>query len=251
MFGRRKEEDYDEYNEKYAAKYDDDYIAPSKEYRQECGHSHEQSYSNINTVEECHHSHEQTYNDADIEQHSYDSYASLESRFQPFLVSNEHLLWVGGYDKKSPKPVQQRKKDRKARTILILISIALIVLGCITNALCALSFIGFIMLIITLVSAAGGFNQGIYAITDMRVINVRNNRPVFAPLVEISNINAVTGSNNTGYVTYNTRRPVRVGQQAQNGGYRSVISNINDPQRVKRILQDAVHGAMVNKQRFS
>ena len=251
MFGRRKEEDYDEYNERYAAKYDDDYIAPKKEYRRECEHSHEQSYSNINTVEECHHSHEQTYNDADSEQHSYDSYASLESRFQPFLVSNEHLLWAGGYDNKSPKPPMERKKDRKARIIFILISIALIVLGCVTNALCPLSFIGFIMLIITLISAAGGFNQGIYAITDIRVINISNNRPVFVPLVEISNINAVTAANNKGYVTYSTRRPVRAGQQAQNGEYKSVISNVSDPQRVKRILQDAVHGALINKQRFS
>ena len=30
MFGRRKEEDYEEYNERYAAKYDDDYIAPKR-----------------------------------------------------------------------------------------------------------------------------------------------------------------------------------------------------------------------------
>ena len=249
MFGRRKEEDYEEYNERYAAKYDDDYIAPQKEYRRECGHSHEQSYSNINTVAECDHSHEQTYNDADSEQHSYDSYASLESRFQPYLMPNEHLLWVGGYDKQSPKPPQERKKDRKSRAILIFVSIVLIVFGCGIRAAGIMAFIGFTMLILTIVSATGGFNQGIYAITDMRVINIRNNRPMFIPLAEISNISAVTGSNNKGYVTYSTRRPVRAGQQMQNGQYRSVISGISDPQRVKRILQDAVHGAMINNRR--
>ena len=34
MFGRR-DEDYEEYNERYAAKFDDDYIAPSRDYRRE------------------------------------------------------------------------------------------------------------------------------------------------------------------------------------------------------------------------
>ena len=251
MFGRRKEEDYDEYNERYSAKYDDDYIAPQKEYRRECDHSHEQSYSNINNVRECDHSHEQTYNDVDYEQSSYDEYATLESRFQPFLVSNEHLLWAGGHDKKSPKPPQERKKDRKAYAILIVVSVAFIVLGCLTEAACMLSFLGLIALIFTVIGASGGFNQGIYAITDMRIINIKKNRPYFVPLEGVYNINAVTSGNNRGYVSYSTRHPVRMGQPMQNGEYRSVFSGINDPQRVKRILQDAVHGAMMNKQRFS
>lgn len=247
MFGRRKEEDYDEYNERYAAKYDDDYIAPSKEYRQECGHSHEQSYSNINRVEECDHSHEQTYNDADFEQNSYDSYVSLESRFQPHLLPNEHLLWAGGYDKQSPRSADDRKRSRKKYGILILISLALIVLGCVTGTLCSFSFIGMIMLIFTIIGAAGGFSQGIYAITDMRVINIKNNRPMYVPLAGIININATTTTNNTGYVSYSTLHPVHAGQPLQNGQYRSVISGIDDPQRVKRILQDAVHGALANR----
>ena len=49
MFGRKNNEDYDDYNEKYASKYDDDYIAPSKEYREECDHSHEQTYEDADT----------------------------------------------------------------------------------------------------------------------------------------------------------------------------------------------------------
>ena len=150
MFGRRKEEDYEEYNERYAAKYDDDYIAPKKEYRRECEHSHEQSYSNINTVAECDHSHEQTYNDADSEQHSYDSYVSLESRFQPYLAPNEHLLWVGGYDKLSPKPPQERKIDRNRNMFLIIISILLMVVGIVV---CPLFLIGLVMMILTLIAA--------------------------------------------------------------------------------------------------
>ena len=249
MFGRRREEDYDEYNERYAAKYDDDYIAPSREYRKECDHSHEQSYSNINRVEECDHSHEQTYNDADSEQNSYDSYASLESRFQSHLLPNEHLLWAGGYDKQSPRSAAERGKSGKAYVILILVSVALIVIGCVTGSLCMFSFIGMIMLIFTIIGAAGGFNQGIYAITDMRVINIKNNRPTYVPLAEIININATAAANNTGYVSYSTLHPVRAGQPLQNGQYRSVISGINDPQRVKRILQDAVHSDLINSRR--
>lgn len=247
MFGRRKEEDYDEYNERYAAKYDDDYIAPSKEYRQECVHSHEQSYSNINTVAECDHSHEQTYNDADSEQHSYDSYVTLESRFQQFLAPNEHLLWAGGFDKLSPKPPEEQKKDRKRRAILITIWIMFTVLGCVVSELGILAFIGIIMFIITVVAAAGGFSQGVYAITDMRVINLKNNRATFAPLFDVKNINAVAGGDNRGCVTYSTSRPVRVGQPQQNGEYRSVMSGVSDPFRVKRILQDAVHGAWASR----
>ncbi len=246
MFGRRKEEDYDEYNERYAAKYDDDYIAPQKEYRSECDHSHEQSYSNINTVAECDHSHEQTYNDADSEQLSYDSYASLESRFQPYLAPNEHLLWVGGYDKLSPKPPQERKKDKKRNAVLIIISVLLMLVGIVA---CPLFFLGFIMFILTVVAAAGGFQTGVNAITDMRVINIRNNSTAFIPLAEIYNINAVVNSNNKGYINYSTKRPVRAGQAMQNGQYRSGITGITDPQRVKRILQDAVHGAIANNRR--
>lgn len=246
MFGRRKYEDYDDYNERYAAKYDDDYIAPSKEYRAECDHSHEQSYSNINTVEECTHSHEQTYEDADYEQHSYDSYVGLEERFRQYLAPNEHLLWAGGYDKKSPKPADDRKKEKKRLSILIIVSVVLIAMGCVSDMMCTFSFVGFIMLFFAVLGAAGVFNQGIYAITDMKVINIRNNRPSFAPLEGIYNISAVSGGNGKGYVSYSTRGPVRGGQALQNGEYRSVISNIDDPQRVKRILQDAVHGAMTN-----
>lgn len=246
MFGRRKEEDYDEYNERYAAKYDDDYIAPSKEYRSECEHSHEQSYSNINKVEECDHSHEQTYSNADSEQHSYDSYASLESRFQPHLLPNEHLLWVGGYDKLSPKPPQERKNDSKRNAVLIIISLVLMGVGIVV---CPLFMIGFVMMILTLVGATGGFQTGVTAITDMRVINIRNNIPSFIPLADIYNINAVVSGNNKGYINYSTKRPIRAGQPMQNGQYRSGITGINDPQRVKRILQDAVHGALINSRR--
>ena len=246
MFGRRKEEDYDEYNERYAAKYDDDYIAPSKEYRTECAHSHEQSYSNVNTVEECHHSHEQTYEDADSEQHSYDSYVSLEERFRQYLAPNEHLLWAGGHDKTSPASAQERKQEKKRLTIFIIVSVVLIAPGGLSGTMCAFSFVGFIMLFFALLGAGGVFNPGIYAITDIKVINIRNNRASFAPLDGIYNISAVSGGNGKGYVSYSTRGPVRGGQPLQNGQYRSVISNIDDPQRVKRILQDAVHGAMVN-----
>ena len=96
MFGKKNNEDYEDYNEKYASKYDDDYVAPSHEYREECDHSHEQSYSDINEVRECDHSHEQTYEDADTEQKPYDKRVSLENSMEKLLAPNEHLLWAGG-----------------------------------------------------------------------------------------------------------------------------------------------------------
>ena len=265
MFGRRRDEDYDEYNEKYASKYDDDYIAPSHDYRKdcthsheqtyedmddiwECRHSHEQSYEDVTEVRECDHSHEQTYADADSEQHSYDSYASLESRFQKYLYPNEHLLWAGGHDKLSPEAPEVSRKKARTMTLMVFISIILMSLSCISQMFCVFSLIGFAVFGFSLYAIFGNYT-GIYAITDMRVINRRNDRPVFAALTDICKTSAAAGRNNTGYVAYTTMHPLLPAQSRQNGGYQSVIAGITDPHRVKRILDDAVHSAMINSQR--
>ena len=260
MFGKKNHDSYDDYNEKYASKYDDDYIAPSQDYRKECdhsheqtyknmndiwecGHSHEQAYPNINEVRECDHKHEQTYPDADTDQRPYDSYASLESRFQPYLIMNEHLIWVGGYDSISPKLPAEAKADKNRYAIMIIISLALTIFGI---KVCALGCIGIIMFVLTVIGATGGFNNGIYAITDMRVINIKNGRPFFTALTDIKGVYTVTGRKNAGYVIYSTIHPVYQGQTMQKDGYDSVITGISDPQRVKRILEDAIHGAKMN-----
>ena len=108
MFGRKKSDDYDEYNESVNAKYDDDYIRDNKEYRDECSHSHEQTYKNYDSHkeqkeyrEECEHSHEQTYEDFSEELNPYDELNELEKFFEPMLDDGEHILWCGEPEKKA------------------------------------------------------------------------------------------------------------------------------------------------------
>ena len=216
MFGRKKNEDYDEYNEKYASKYDDDYIAPSKEYRAECDHSHEQSYSNVNNVRECDHSHEQTYEDADYEQRSYDNYASIESRFQPYLTANEHILWVGGHDKQSPAAKDDPTASRKGAVIGLIIGIILT----------------------TVVDA-------LYAITDIRVIMLQGGKVTNYHLRSLSNVRYISQQGNIGYVTFENNS-----MRGPNGApYSCRIGKVHDPARVSRILSDAVRGANAPRNR--
>lgn len=249
MFGRRKDEDYDDYNERYAARYDDDYIAPSKEYRTECGHSHEQSYDNINNVRECDHSHEQTYNDADSEQISYDSYASLESRFEPLLAPNEHLLWVGGYDKKTPAPKGSPAASRSKAVAGLVISGVLFLTGfcSLSEFMCFLSPAAFILAIVFLVKLTNASN-GVHAITDMRVITIGlNGYPAYYLLKDIKNISVITNNKNYGNVFFDTRTAAMNSQMQANT--RRSMNGVQDPARVKRILEDAVRGAMLHNDR--
>ena len=246
MFGRRKNEDYDDYNERYAAKYDDDYIAPSKEYRTECGHSHEQSYDNINNVRECDHSHEQTYNDADSEQRSYDSYASLESRFEPLLVPNEHLLWVGGYDKKTPAPKGSPAASRNIAVAGLVISAVLFLVGfcAFSEFLCFLPPVAFILAIVFLVKLVNASN-GVHAITDRRVITIGvNGYTVYYMLKDIKNISVSANSKNYGNVYFDSRIAA-LNSQVETSTRRS-MNGVQDPARVKRILEDAVRGAILH-----
>lgn len=262
MFGR-KDEDYEAYNEKYASRYDDDYIAPSEEYRskcyhshgqsyenindvRECDHSHEQSYENINEVHDCDHSHEQTYEDADYEQRTYDDYATLESRFQPYIAPGEHLLWAGGFDKLSPKPPEERKKDKKNLILWLSLGMILIILGAV---ICITFIIGIIFIFIGIASSTGAFNSGVHAITDRRLMTLKGTAFSSVPLEDIYNITHVRDNRGYGYLSYSTKRPAYMRQSSVNGEYRGVIQGIKDPERVHRILDDAVHGALINNKK--
>ena len=241
MFGRKKNEDYDDYNEKYASKYDDDYIAPSKEYRAECDHSHEQSYSNVNNVRECDHSHEQTYEDADYEQRSYDNYASIESRFQPYLTANEHILWVGGHDKQSPAAKDDPTASRKGAVIGLIIGIILTIVGAVT---CVLSLIGIVVIIISALCLSGVFDA-LYAITDIRVITLQGGKVTNYHLRSLSNVRYISQQGNIGYVTFENNS-----MRGPNGvPYSCRIGKVHDPARVSRILSDAVRAANAPRNR--
>ena len=249
MFGRRRDEDYDAYNEKYSSKYDDDYIAPSEEYRSECEHSHEKTYDDITDVRECDHSHEQTYDDitnvrecdhdheqtyidADHEQRPYDNYVSLESRFEPFLMPNEHLLWAGGKDN-----LNQKNSSSKAGSAMLILSI-------IFMCTVVLAVVGIIMLVVSIMMLSGS-TAGLYGITDKRLIMINNSGQTFIPLEDITRVSSVAGANGKGYITMYLTKPMRGGSSRSS----NIIGmyNISDAKRVERILNDAIHGALMNK----
>ena len=238
MFGKRRDEDYDDYNERYAAKYDDDYIAPSKEYRTECSHSHEQAYENINNVRECDHSHEQTYNDADTEQKPYDNYVSLESIFEPMLAPGEHLLWAGGKKDAS----KRRNADYK---LIIVAAILFFAGGAFSIFICLLGMILFTVSICLLIRA----NASTYAITDMRVIVVKNGGNTSIPLDWILNVSHSSGGSSGGYLILALTHPVMMNGTGLQSSNRFVMYNIQDAPRVKRILDDAVMGIRISQKR--
>lgn len=235
MFGRKNNEDYDDYNEKYASKYDDDYIAPSKEYREECDHSHEQSYSNINEVRECGHSHEQTYEDADTEQKPYDKRVGLENSMEKLLAPNEHLLWAGG----SPRAFKNKKAT--GNTLLIGGAAMFFLGGLIAEWVCILG-----ILILTLgVCLMILENINAYAVTDIRVIAVQGGKNMSIPLGWIQYVSSLGSA--SGLVKLNLDFPVNSSPCRKDRTRIFTMYKISDAPRVKRIIEDASAGARINK----
>ncbi len=236
MFGRKSDEDYDAYNEKYSAKYDDDYVAPSEEYRSECSHSHEQTYDDITNVEDCDHSHEQSYSDADTEQKPYDDYVSIESVIEPYLMQDEHLIWVGG--KNPSDKTKQKNPNSKGGVIMLVISIVLMVTV-------FLASIGIVLLILSIVVLSGA-SPGTYGITDKRVILIDAYGKNFIGLDNIKDVSSSVSNNGKGNLTISLRHHYK--------RYNKVITTvymygISDPKRVERILKDAVYGFAAQKRR--
>ncbi len=272
MFGRR-DEDYEEYNERYAAKFDDDYIAPSRDYRRECthsheqtyddiddlrecGHDHEQTYQNVTEVKECNHSHEQTYDDADYEQHSYDkeaakrnSYASvndIESIFTPYLAQGEHLLWAGGDGKLDQLNAGAQKNVSGSATVLIILGIVLI-FSCIGTV------VGIVLFVIGLMVAAKN-TSGFIAVTDRRIIVRFNEGSKNIWLSTIKEITVTSTNRRTGKlrmlldenaVSFDTNRRFSNGQNSSMSYY--ISPGIEYPERVKQIIEDAILSARLNK----
>ena len=272
MFGR-KDEDYDEYNEKYASKYDDDYVAPSHDYRRECTHSHEQTYDdmddlwecrhsheqtyqNITEVRECDHSHEQTYDDADYEQRPYDraaaqwqSYAGntdLEAVFAPYLAQGEHLLWAGGKGRPDQPDAEARKKHTTNATVLI-------ILGIILLFSCIGAVVGMLLLVFGIIELARS-EDCLMAVTDQRVIVRYNNNSHNIWLNTIKDIAVVSKKGNMGRlqlmldeqsVSFDLNRRASDIKRGSMNYYFSPA--VEDPERVKRIIEDAIISAQINK----
>ncbi len=237
MFGRR-EEDYERYNERQNAKYDDDYIKDSEEYREECTHSHEQTYRNYDRREEyreyreeCDHSHGQTYDDFNSELKPYDEQNELEKLFEPQLEEGEYLLWCG----------EPQKNANSSETGT----------GCMGSSSCLLYMIAFAFLMlnpiiaVVLIIAASFMRRTSnlkgqkYAITNRRVIIVGGSKPCTLPLYLVDTVMFRSSPRNIGYVIfhvrpdYNKKYPEMV-PLSSNGFYA-----VKEPEKVAGILKQA------------
>jgi hypothetical protein len=237
MFGRKSGDDYEEYNQRQNAKYDDDYIRDTEEYREECTHSHEQSYSNFDMREthreyreECRHDHEQTYEDFNSELRPYDEFNETEKLFVPKLADGEYILWCG----KTEKTANSREKGTGCSTGCLPLGI---VAALILFPLFGMVSIGVIVMCIIMMKSNGTKDRS-YAITNYRYLSVKNGNYKSVPLNFISNVTSYSSPRNIGYVMFrvNQQSP----QKPKNGNGTDGIFGVKEPDRVKQILKDAI-----------
>ena len=236
MFGRKKSDDYDEYNESINAKYDDDYIRGSEEYRKECSHSHEQTYKDqdLHTDyreyrQECSHDHEQTYEDFNSELAPYEQKSELEAKFARFLMPGEYIIWCGVPEKNATASESGAGCATGCLPVAIVLALILFpILGVVS--------IGAVVCAVLLMKD-GNFKNRSYAITDNSLIILKGSTPHRINLTSIRGVNYKTGPRDIGYVTFN----------ATYSNPRGIITNknegifgIKDPQRVSVTLIQAI-----------
>ena len=187
MFGKGRDDRYDEYNEKMSAQYDDDYISPSVEYHSEHYNSCEQLSSAPRT-----------------ERHSFDRYSGLKERFEPLLMTDERLLWSGGkYD-----PAKKEKGPAfKWGVALLVVSIILI-------CTIVLSVIG--LLLITFSVSLMQSPTGIYGLTDKRVILIEKRGTTSLGLESIIHVRAVCQDGISGYIRLQVPHMLYIGNSRRN-----------------------------------
>lgn len=247
IFGRK--ENYDEYNEKYNAKYDDDYIREEKEYRAECGHDHGQTYKNEEYRAECGHTHGQTYDEKEYrsecghdhgqtyknfnsEQHPYDELSELENKFAAKLAPDEHIMWCG-------------KAEKDANITETGIGyIGCFGVGFMTFALLIFIFIpivgiGIILYMIYLLRETDVKRRN-YAITNKRFIVLNGEKIYSVPIGSIEKVTYRSSPRNIGSVWFTCRDQMNSNKQKiifYNG-----IFAIKDPAKVRRIMEAAIAG---------
>ena len=262
MFGRR-EEDYEKYNQRQNAKYDDDYIRDTDEYREECTHSHEQTYRNYDRREEheeyreecthsheqtyrnydrreehkeyreeCDHDHGQTYEDFNSEQRPYDERYELEKFFASNLEDGEYILWCG----------EPQKNADASETGLGCIGSTGCILYAIAFAFLLLSpFIAiFLIIVASFMRNTSNIKGQKYAITNRRVIICGGSKPCMLSLDYVCGVSFHSSQRNIGYVTFNVRpeynrRNPRKPPLSSNAFYA-----VKEPEKVAGILKQAI-----------
>ena len=232
MFGRKKGDEYDEYNERQNAKYDDDYISDTEEYRYECTHSHEQTYEDYDVREECGHSHEQTYDDFNSEQKPYDELNEVERKFEKYLEDGEYILWCGAAVKDAkPNETGVGCAPGAARAILIAAILTIWLCTCLS-----------IIAIIAIISMWKkiDFRGREYAITNRRILELNGNNLNSVPLNCVRVIENKSSERNIGYILYQrTDQPPKGAMYPASGG----ILAVREPEIVCNILKNAIDGA--------
>ena len=270
MFGRRKTEDYDEYNERVNAKYDDDYVREGKEYRAECTHSHEQTYEDYTSVRDCDHEHGQTYSNytkvdtpdydrVDTDRRSYDSVGTSRSYdagdgqakefFESRLLQGEHILYVG-------KSKSSYVGGGCAKAFIVcfffffvhtfissflqgLMSVVAGISSAVPELIALLITIALIVIALTKI----GNVRSDFCITNKRLLIARGKNVLPVMLKDMTNValtragSAQNGSNTHEYITYSHM------------GMNHILDAGDDNYNVFRVLQDAVKAAAERNKR--
>lgn len=208
---RRKNENYDEYNEKNNARYDDDYIRDEKEYRTECSHDHEQAYEDFNS-----------------EQQTYDQYNQLEAAFAAELEPGERILWCGEAEKKD---VFDKRGDGCLITgIIIMAAFSIFFFGVV------IALILGIILYLKFMPNNSGMKNRAYAVTDRNIcLRVKNEISRYR-LSMIESASFVVNKSNVGIIMLTMKS-----QGADMRGMGSkFMYDVKDPERVCRIVNDAL-----------
>ena len=238
MFRKNRSDEYEEYNQRQNAKYDDDYIADNEEYREECTHSHEQTYSNYDKRdeykeyrEECSHDHEQTYEDFNAELRPYDEQNELERSFTSDFDDGEYILWCG-------EPVKGANSSETGMGSAG--SAALIIMGAAFLLMFTSPLIGIVLIIIAIKTMKFSNLKGRkYAVTNRRVIVSGGTKPCNVPLSMIGAVTFHSSARRIGYVSFQ----IRPEYSRQNPRRTFMASNaffaVKDPETVAGILKQA------------
>ncbi len=254
MFWKKKsEDDYDDYNESINEKYDDDYIRQVEEYREECSHSHEQTYENYDSRqestecrEECTHSHEQTYanedseqtyEDFDSEQRPYDELNETEKKFTKYLDQGEYIIWCGKAEKDADATeTGMGCLPAAGKWIIVAAALTVILFGCLSIAV--------IVMMVILMDKAN-VKKREYAITNKRFMELNKGAYRCIPLSAIKNANYKCSQRNIGYIMFvRTDRPQPAGKNYKQ--FTDGIFAIKDPANVCNILNNAIIGNRIN-----
>lgn len=207
--------------------YGGDYIRENEEYRSEC-----------------HDEHGMTYENHDDEQHPYDEYNELEGKFYGMLMSGEHILWTGKCEKGAGL------KARGVNGLILLFPIFWLSFACLWTLLASLGggFFGlfgipFIIIGVAMIKKALFHGNSSYAITNRRIMENNGNNISAETLDNIVNITVFADGNNKGYIKYSVKGNAYQPNGANNlpGIAYKGFFGINDPNRVYRILSDAVY----------